>query len=68
MDFDLLMKVFPLLEAIGNAKNSTCNNSSRYGKWIDFFMDSSSKLVGCTIQSYLLEKSRVANQNRGERK
>ncbi len=65
---ELVMGTFPLLEAIGNAKNTRNNNSSRYGKWMEIFINSAAKIVGCTVHSFLLEKSRVTAQNKDERK
>eukprot|EP01022_Parablepharisma_sp_SALTPOND_P015514 TRINITY_DN219_c0_g1_i3.p2 TRINITY_DN219_c0_g1~~TRINITY_DN219_c0_g1_i3.p2 ORF type:complete len:753 (-),score=99.86 TRINITY_DN219_c0_g1_i3:11185-13443(-) len=64
---DMVMTSFPLLEALGNAKTAKNNNSSRYGKWMEMFFDENAQIRGCTVMSYLLEKSRVATQNRGER-
>lgn len=62
------MSSFPLLEAIGNAKTIRNNNASRYGKWMEISINSDSSIVGCTVHNYLLEKSRVATQSKGERK
>jgi myosin heavy subunit len=65
---ELVMSTFPILEALGNAKSGCNNNSSRYGKWLQVFVDSRARIIGCTVDSYLLEKSRVVSPNTGERK
>merc|ERR1711944_276696 len=48
----------------GAAKN---DNSSRFGKFIRIHFTSSGKLCGCDIVSYLLEKSRITEQQEVER-
>eukprot|EP00375_Theileria_parva_P003610 XP_766295.1 myosin [Theileria parva strain Muguga] len=61
----------PLLESFGNAATLRNHNSSRYGKYIElqYLQESSErlKLIGATIQTYLLEKVRIAQQQTGER-
>ena len=58
----------PLLEAFGNAKTLRNDNSSRFGKYLELSFDACAALVtGAQIQTYLLEKSRVIKQSRGER-
>jgi tRNA A37 threonylcarbamoyladenosine biosynthesis protein TsaE len=58
----------PLLEAFGNAKTLRNDNSSRFGKYLELSFDARAALVtGAQIQTYLLEKSRVIMQSRGER-
>jgi len=64
---NMVLASFPMLEALGNAKTSRNNNSSRYGKWMEMYFDPDAKIKGCTVMSYLLEKSRVVTQNKGER-
>jgi myosin heavy subunit len=57
----------PLLEALGNAKTLRNNNSSRFGKWMKVDFDHDFRIQGCEIVNYLLEKSRVVIQTKGER-
>jgi len=70
----------PLLEAFGNARTLRNDNSSRFGKFIELQFQtkdgekiqagvagSRSRLCGARIQTYLLERVRVADQQEGER-
>ena len=57
----------PVLEAFGNAKTLRNDNSSRFGKWMENYFDSQGRIVGCSNQNFLLEKSRVVVQDQGER-
>jgi myosin heavy chain 6/7 len=64
---DQIVATNPLLESYGNAKTSRNDNSSRFGKFIRIHFTSSGKLAGCDIVSYLLEKSRITEQQSVER-
>uniref|UniRef100_A0A3Q2U8U9 Myosin XIX n=1 Tax=Fundulus heteroclitus TaxID=8078 RepID=A0A3Q2U8U9_FUNHE len=57
----------PLMEAFGNACTLRNNNSSRFGKYIQLQFDRDQLLVGASVQTYLLEKTRVACQPASER-
>ncbi|XP_053703994.1 unconventional myosin-XIX [Synchiropus splendidus] len=57
----------PIMEAFGNACTLRNNNSSRFGKYIQLQLDRCQLLVGASVQTYLLEKTRVAHQPGNER-
>ncbi|XP_076880577.1 unconventional myosin-Va [Brachyhypopomus gauderio] len=57
----------PIMEAIGNAKTTRNDNSSRFGKYIEIGFGSKGDIIGANVRTYLLEKSRVVFQAPEER-
>ncbi|XP_061657144.1 unconventional myosin-Vb isoform X2 [Syngnathoides biaculeatus] len=57
----------PIMEAIGNAKTTRNDNSSRFGKYIEIGFSRSYRIIGANMRTYLLEKSRVVFQAEEER-
>ncbi|XP_066557467.1 unconventional myosin-Va [Amia ocellicauda] len=57
----------PIMEAIGNAKTTRNDNSSRFGKYIEIGFDRRYRIIGANMRTYLLEKSRVVFQADEER-
>ncbi|KAK6959163.1 unconventional myosin-Va, partial [Biomphalaria glabrata] len=53
--------------AIGNAKTTRNDNSSRFGKYIEISFSKQHSIVGAHMRTYLLEKSRVVFQASEER-
>merc|ERR1712061_667712 len=64
---DQIVATNPILESYGNAKTARNDNSSRFGKFIRIHFNGAGKLAGCDIVSYLLEKSRITEQQEVER-
>ena len=57
-----------MLEVWGNATTTQNHNSSRFGKWLAVHFDHDSGAISrCSLQPYLLEKSRVVAHSPGER-
>ena len=52
----------PIMEAIGNAKTTRNDNSSRFGKYIEIDFNKQFHIIGASMRTYLLEKSRVVFQ------
>ncbi|XP_059937886.1 unconventional myosin-XIX isoform X2 [Mesoplodon densirostris] len=62
----------PVMEAFGNACTLRNKNSSRFGKFIQLQLNSllvprAQQMTGAAVQTYLLEKTRVACQASSER-
>ncbi|KAM4706763.1 unconventional myosin-Vb-like [Discoglossus pictus] len=57
----------PIMEAIGNAKTTRNDNSSRFGKYVEIGFSANYQIVGAGMRTYLLEKSRVTFQADAER-
>eukprot|EP00039_Didymoeca_costata_P018953 m.335673 g.335673 ORF g.335673 m.335673 type:complete len:1187 (+) comp17648_c0_seq1:145-3705(+) len=64
---DRIIKCSPVLEAFGNAQTVMNDNSSRFGKYTRLLFSETGSVMGVQISTYLLEKSRVMEQDEGER-
>uniref|UniRef100_A0A8C7YNI6 Unconventional myosin-Vc n=1 Tax=Oryzias sinensis TaxID=183150 RepID=A0A8C7YNI6_9TELE len=64
---DKVLASNPITEAIGNAKTTRNDNSSRFGKYTEISFDKKYRIIGANMSTYLLEKSRVVFQADDER-
>ncbi|XP_053740826.1 unconventional myosin-Vc [Synchiropus splendidus] len=64
---DKVLASNPITEAIGNAKTTRNDNSSRFGKYTEISFDKRYRIMGANMRTYLLEKSRVIFQADNER-
>uniref|UniRef100_A0A673ZXC0 Myosin VC n=1 Tax=Salmo trutta TaxID=8032 RepID=A0A673ZXC0_SALTR len=64
---DKVLASNPITEAIGNAKTTRNDNSSRFGKYTEISFDRRYQIIGANMRTYLLEKSRVVSQSENER-
>ncbi|KAL4835098.1 hypothetical protein H8958_015200, partial [Nasalis larvatus] len=61
-----ILEATPLLESFGNAKTVRNDNSSRFGKFMEIFLEGG-VISGAITSQYLLEKSRIVFQAKNER-
>jgi myosin heavy subunit len=62
-----IIDISPILEAFGSAQTTMNDNSSRFGKYTRLLFQESGAVMGAQLSEYLLEKSRVMEQDSGER-
>ena len=63
----LLVETVPVLESFGNASTVHNPNSSRFGKFVMMHFATSGVLVGVSVKTYLLEKTRAVLPGPAER-
>ena len=56
----ILMELGPVLEALGSAKTSLNDTSSRFSRYVELFIQNN-EIKGGLVRTYLLEKSRVVS-------
>ncbi|KAJ3615018.1 hypothetical protein NHX12_018586, partial [Muraenolepis orangiensis] len=61
-----ILEATPLLESFGNARTVRNDNSSRFGKFTQIYMEEG-VISGAITSQYLLEKSRIVFQAKSER-
>ncbi|KAG8433344.1 hypothetical protein GDO86_017575 [Hymenochirus boettgeri] len=61
-----ILEATPLLESFGNAKTVRNDNSSRFGKFMEIYLEEG-VICGAITSQYLLEKSRIVFQAKNER-
>lgn len=67
IDKSLIIDCSLVLDAFGNAKTSSNDNSSRFSKWMKLQLNQTQCLQGIEIMTILPEKWRVVKQLKGER-
>merc|ERR1719313_2211758 len=62
-----VLQAQPILESLGNAATLRNSNSSRFGKYNQIHFNGGGSVVDASIQTYLLESSRVVTHGERER-